>query len=240
MSNDPIPSSQAAEMIRRVSPEGRARARREREKRQQATARVIMRVILAALAVSAVASIVEYEVHPLGPIGLIAAILAFAIACVAIFMTSRGRSADAASLNQERLDRLPMQTQTWLERQRPALPSECAPLLDSISVRLDELAPQLGAVDAREPAAGAVRRLLATDLPALVGGFQAVPQSLRGRISAAGRTANSQLLDGLEIIEGEMRRMSEQLARGSFDELATQGRFLETKYEATSGLSAPA
>lgn len=197
-------------------------------------------MILAALAVSAAASIVEFEVHPLGPIGMIAAILAFAIACVAIFVTSRGSAVGAASLNQEKLDRLPMQTQTWLERQRPALPSGCAPILDSISVRLDELAPQLGAVDAREPAADAVRRLLATDLPALVGGFQAVPPSLRGRIGAGGRSADSQLIDGLEIIDGEMRRMSEQLARGSFNELATQGRFLETKYEATSGLSAPA
>lgn len=237
MSNDLLSSSQAAEMIRRVSPEGRARAQRERENRARATARVTARVIVAAVVISAAASVVQFEVHPLGPIGVIAAMVAFAIACAAILWTSRRRAVGAASLNQEKLDRLPTQTQTWLEERRPALPHACAPLIDSISVRLGELAPQLNAVDARGPAADAVRHLLATDLPALVGGYQEVPSSLRGRIGAGGRNADSQLLDGLGVIDGEMRRMSEQLARGSLDELATQGRFLETKYEGSSGLS---
>lgn len=237
MSNDLLPSSQAAEMIRRVSPEGRARAQRERKKRQQATARIAGRIILAALVILAVASLIQFLVHPLDQIGVVAAIITFAIACAVILLASRARPVGAAGLPQERLDRLPMQTQAWLEGRRPALPHACASLIDSISFRLDELAPQLSTMDAREPAADAVRRLLATDLPALVGGYQAVPASLRSRVGTSGRSADAQLIDGLGVIDGEMRRMSEQLARGSLDELATQGRFLETKYEGSSGLS---
>ena len=237
MNNDPTSSSQAVEMIRRVSPEGRERAKRERERRKRAAARIAGRVILAALVIVVATSIVEFGVHPLGSAGVVAAMLAFAIACVAIVTTSRSRTVDATSLSVERLDRLPKQTQTWLEERRRALPPACTPLLDSISIRLGELAPQLSTVEVGGPAAAAVRRLLATDLPALVAGYQGVPPSLRSRAGVAGRCADTQLLDGLAIIDGEMRRMSEQLARGSLDELATQGRFLETKYEGSSGLS---
>lgn len=237
MSNNQLPSSQAAEMIRRVSPEGRARAQREREQRQRATARIAGRLVLAAVVILAVMGIVQVGGHSLGSVDVIVAVVAFAIAAIAIVMASRRRTVGVAGLGRERLDRLPVQTQTWLEDRRRSLPPGCTPLLDSISTRLDELAPQLRAVEPGGPAADAVRRLLATDLPALVSGYEGVPPSLRSRAGATGRSADAQLHDGLGIIDGELRHMSEQLARGSLDELATQGRFLETKYEGSAGLS---
>ena len=57
-----------------------------------------------------------------------------------------------------------------------------------------------------------------------------MPVSLRARAGADGRTADAQLVDGLALIDGEVARMTEQLARGAFDEVATQGRYLELKY----------
>ena len=40
-----------------------------------------------------------------------------------------------------------------------------------------------------------------------------------------------QLLDGLAVVDTELSRMSEQLARGDLERLATQGKYLELKYQ---------
>ena len=42
--------------------------------------------------------------------------------------------------------------------------------------------------------------------------------------------------EGLRLIDGEVARMTEQLARGAFDEVATQRRYLELKYSGEGGL----
>lgn len=236
MSNELTPVSQAAAMIRRVSPEGRAAARRERERRRRASRRVMGRIALAAVFILLASLAFGWGIEPLGTAGVLVAAVAFAVACSVILLSGRNRAVPASALTQASVARLPAQTQLWLEEQRATLPLAAAALLDDLSLKLDELAPQVTAVDANEPGAEAVRRLLARDLPALVRGYQAVPASLRARPGSEGRTPDAQLLDGLAVIDGEMRRMSEQLARGAFDELATQGRFLETRYEGPSQL----
>ncbi|MEG3178516.1 hypothetical protein U1872_19945 [Sphingomonas sp. RB3P16] len=229
-----LPSSQADAMIRRVSPEGRALAQRERERKQRAAARLAGRMALAGLIIAIVATVINFGIAPIGIAGLVVAILAFLVACVAIGLLSREQP---VALAQSRLDALPDHTERWLEQQRPLLPRETVPLLDSIGHRLRDMAPQLAVLDAKGPAADSVRRLLATDLPALVRGYEAVPASLRSRVGASGGSADLQLLHGLGVIDDEIGRMTEQLARSAFDELATQDRFLELKYDGAGGLA---
>ena len=233
--NLPRPS-QAQSMIMRVSPEGRARAQKERERQQRATNRVVGWIAVAALVVTLLAWLIDAKVFALGTAGVGGAIVAFLVACAVIVMIARDRPASAADITRSPLDQLPAGVEAWLDRQRPSLPAPAVVLLDSLSVRLGDLAPQLATLDANGPAAESVRRLLATDLPALVKGYQDVPTSLRARAGDNGQSADAHLLHGLGVVDGEIGRMTEQLARGAFDELATQHRFLELKYEGAGGL----
>ena len=45
-----------------------------------------------------------------------------------------------------------------------------------------------------------------------------------------GSTPDAQLVDGLTLIERQIAEMSEQLAQGDLDSLATRGRYLQIKY----------
>lgn len=227
------PSSQAEAMIRRVSPEGRALAQRDRERRQRATARLAGRMALAALAVAIVATAIDLGIAPIGIVGILVAIAALLIACTGIALLSRPRPVALAAAP---LGMLPEHTRQWIEQQRSLLPRAALPALDAIGLRLDDMAPRLARLDVDTPAADAVRRLLATDLPALVHGYAAIPPSLRARATANGISADDHLLSGLTLIDGEIDRMTGQLARGALDELATQSRFLELKYDGAARL----
>jgi hypothetical protein len=100
------------------------------------------------------------------------------------------------------------------------------------------MGPQIARLSPNEPAAQAVKRLLAVELPGLIERHQSVPPSLRGRVRQAGQSADDHLVNGLAIIRQEVSRMSEQLARGDVDALATQDRFLELKYQGEAMLGA--
>jgi hypothetical protein len=125
---------------------------------------------------------------------------------------------------------LPHTTSLWLDAQRKALPAPAQALADSIGVKLECLAPQLQALDEREPAATEIRRLIADELPELVAGYQRVPENLR-RDGLNGLSPDKQLVEGLAVVDSELKRMSEQLASGDLNKLATQGRYLEIKYQ---------
>jgi hypothetical protein len=125
---------------------------------------------------------------------------------------------------------LPHTTSLWLDAQRKALPAPAQALADSIGVKLECLVPQLQALDEREPAAAEIRRLIADELPELVAGYQRVPENLR-RDGLNGLSPDKQLVEGLAVVDSELKRMSEQLASGDLNKLATQGRYLEIKYQ---------
>src|SRR3546814_7486947 len=94
--------------------------------------------------------------------------------------------------------------------------------------RLETLAPQLQSLDQNEPAALEVRRLLSDHLPELVTGYQSIPEPLR-RQERNGRVPENQLMEGLEVIDREIGSMTENLAAGDLDKLATHNRFLEDR-----------
>ncbi len=234
---DPLPiPSQAEAMMRRVSPEGRARALKEQQRRQKARNKLIGRCVLAGIVIALLLWAVNALVVPVGSVGLTAAIVAFIASCVTISVMARERPATKATLGATPLRQLPERTGAWLETQRPALPAPAATLIDGIGVRLEAMTPQLARIEPNGPAAEAVRKLLCTELPALLDGYHEIPATLRDQPRGDGQSANAHLLHGLGVIDSEVSRMTEQLARGAFDELATQNRYLELKYDGSGAL----
>jgi hypothetical protein len=235
--NNPL-LNHAEELLRRVSPEGRARARRLRERRKRAFNRLMLRIALAAIAVAAATAAFGLLVAPISDAGELLAVAIFALIALGIILISRERPPRPEAIATIELPLLPQRTEEWLETQRPALPAPAARMLDAIGGKLESLAPQLEGLDPAGPAAGAVRKLLCDELPELVKGYQRVPRHLRGRPGVTGPSPDRQLVEGLGIIDGEISRMTQQLASGDMDLLATRGRYLELKYRSGDELSA--
>ena len=215
--------SKAEELMRRASPEGRAAARRRRERRKQRAVRMMRRMFFVTLAIL-VGAVVWGLISPIGGSGVMAVALAVILAWVGVILFTAEPSARAEELPQVPLKALPARTEQWLESQRPALPAPANRLIDQIGVRLEGLAPCVQQLDEREPAAAEVRRLVGEELPELVRGYQRVPRQLRRQ------GPDAQLIEGLRLVESELGRMTEQLASGHLDQLATQGKYLELKY----------
>lgn len=216
-------------MLRRVSPEGRAIAYRERAERQRRTTLQLGLVLLIAALVSLALFALAKVGIAIGPGAIAAGLILFLISSVGVALGLRPRSMTAAALPTISLPELPPRTAHWLEERRNSLPPPALPLVDSLSRRLSMLGPQLEAIEPNGPGAAAVRKLIAVELPELIERYTSIPSAIERS------EANGQLVDGLSIIDGEVGRLCEDLASGSFDALATQNRYLQLKYEA--GLS---
>ncbi|UAK24382.1 hypothetical protein [Sphingomonas nostoxanthinifaciens] len=219
----------AEALLQRVSPEGRRLAARARQRRFTARMKTARRLAAAMAAVIAVAILWGLLVGPIGQFGFLAALVAMAVAWVAILLLSRTPAETPQTLAQSDLPLLPQRTEAWLQDQRAALPAPAARLVDGIGVRLEALAPQLVALDAREPVAAEVRKLLSIELPELIEGYRRVPTALRGG-ARDGPPPDRQLADGLGVVDEQLARISADLAAGDLQKLATQGRYLELKY----------
>lgn len=206
------------------------RARRRRE------AEILRRLGRIALADGAivVAAMVLGFFFPLGMFGALVVMALLVAATLAFAIFPLAPEADPEKLVSLPLKALPLHTEQWLETQRPALPPPARTLVDSIGVKLETLAPQLATLDEHDPAATEVRKLVGEQLPELVRGYQRVPGPLRSQ-ARHGRTPDEQLVDGLALIEAEIGEMTQQLAQGDMDQLATRGRFLEIKYRDEDG-----
>jgi hypothetical protein len=220
---------QAEALLRRMSPEARRLATRARQRRWQAFVRRLARAALAMLAIAFAAGMFGLLVAPLGIEGLLLAFVAMALTAGIILFWPSAPEPTPETLVKTDLAALPLRTEEWLERQRPALPAPAARLVDGIGLKLEALAPQLQTLDPREPAAAEIRKLIGEELPELIDGYRRVPQNLR-RDGRNGMSPDKQLVEGLTVVESELGRMAEQLATGDLDKLATQGRYLELKY----------
>ncbi|WP_404367431.1 hypothetical protein AB5I39_12790 [Sphingomonas sp. MMS24-J45] len=130
---------------------------------------------------------------------------------------------------------LPSRTGAWLDSQRKALPAPAQTLVDGIGVRLDMLAPQLASLDEQQPAAVELRKLVGEQLPELLRDYAKVPPQLRS-VARNGKSPDAQLAESLRLIDEEIGEMSEHIAQGDLDSLATRGRFLEIKYRDERGV----
>ena len=172
-------------------------------------------------------------VSPIGIAGVMLAFLAMLAAMCAGVYFSQEPVVSVEKLREVDLKRLPQSTDRWLQAQRRALPAPAITLVNDIGRKLDTLGVQLQTLDEREPIAGELRRLIGDELPELVNGYNRVPQHLR-RDGLNGMSPDKQLVDGLGVVDTELTRLSEQLASGDLNTLATQGRYLELKYQGDS------
>ena len=226
----------AEAVLRRHSERGQSLSARARQRRNTGLMRKVKYAFWAVLAVL-LGSAVAGFVLPLGITGVMIALGVMIAALLLIALLPTETKVKSEALAQTPLTALPLQTEIWLENQRKALPAPAITLIDSIGVKLETLAPQLERLDPQDPAAQDVRRLLADHLPELVTGYQSIPQPMR-REERNGRVPEQQLIDGLGVIDAEIARMSEQLASGDLNRLATQNRFLELKYQEAKELGA--
>ncbi|MEM8696636.1 MAG: hypothetical protein AAGE05_11505 [Pseudomonadota bacterium] len=222
--------AQADELLRRVSPQARELARRQRQRRQQELMRRLRRSIIAAIGIVIGMMAVGGIISSIGFSWFMLTLLLATLTAFAFLIFPQAETVTQEKLMESELPALPSNTESWLAKQRLALPAPANRKLDEIAVRLEELRPQLANLDPREPAAVEVRRLVGVELPELVEGYKRVPDHLRREESHGGRTPENQLVDGLEIVEQEVGRMTRQLAAGELDALATQKTFLKLKY----------
>ena len=185
-------------------------------------------------AILIVAALFGGIVMPLGMFGALAVMLAMLAVTVLIAFAPATPVPTPERIAKAELKALPMQTARWLDAQRPALPAPAVPILNRIEQRLDTLGVQLAGLDDDAPAAFEIRRLVGEQLPAFVRDYQRVPPAMRAT-PRNGKTPDQQLAEGLSTIEREIGDMSEQLAQGDLDTLATRQRYLEIRYAGDEG-----
>lgn len=218
----------AEAVLHRVRSESTGIATRARRRRWAAFVRRMKLATFAMLGIMLAAAVTGMIV-PIGIGGFFVTIVAMMLVALTILLWPARSGATSAALVQTDLKLLPQRTEEWLERQRPALPAPAIRLVDGIGARLDALGPQLATLDPQVPVAAELRKLMAEELPELVSGYQRVPQALR-RDESRGVSPDRQLVEGLTVVDSELTRLAEQLARGDLDRLATQNRYLELKY----------
>ena len=226
----------AEAVLRRHSARGKSLTSRARERRNASIMRRLGRIAGAAFAII-IAAMVAGWFMPLGTSGVMIVLGLLLVTTLFFALLPGERAVSPDKLADSALTALPLKTEIWLENQRKALPAPAVTLVDSIGVKLETLAPQLERLGEQDPAAHEIRKLLADHLPELVTGYQSIPAPLR-REERNGRVPEKQLIEGLSVIDAEIGRMSEQLASGDLDKLATQNRFLELKYQEAKELGA--
>ena len=111
--SDLLGANQAETMMRRVSPEGRARAARERRRAQQQRLRLAGGVLIVVLLTLALAGVADIVLGALTP-PVIAAIAALFLAGLAMTLyRARPRAQTATVLNQTALTALPSAASNW-------------------------------------------------------------------------------------------------------------------------------
>jgi len=219
----------ANELIERTSAQYRRSSKRMARTGKDFAGR-LKRMILAVATVLIGAAVAGMVLGGIGTTGVLL-VLGLLIACLAFaFIPTVETVVEPAKLAHTDLKALPLKTEIWLDNQRKALPAPAIPIVNAIGTRLETLAPQLARLDPQEPAALEIRRLLSDHLPELVTGYQSIPPTLR-HTPRNGRVPDAQLVEGLSVIEQEIASMTEQLASGDLDKLATHNRYLELKYQ---------
>ena len=219
------------------SDEGLFAPTQRRAAAKQAIGKRLTRIAIADAAIL-VAAFVLGLIAPLGIIGAFLVMVALLAATVtfAVWPATQERPPVPEKLRTIDIKALPAQTDRWLSAQRQSLPATARAVIDRIGTRLNVLSPQLGKVDPETETAYEIRRLIGEQLPAFVNDYAQVPPTLRDQ-PRNGKTPDAELVDGLSLIEREIAEMTERLAQGDLDNLATRGRFLEMKYRGDADTS---
>lgn len=207
----------------------RGRARR----RQMAAENAGKRIKRAGFVGGAVVAVLLLWGLAIGPVGTTGLILAVLLGLAGMVMAGVWNSnvPQPQDLAQASPTTMPAATEAWLYRQR--LPATAAPQIDAIGSLLATLETQLQRVPPTDPIAQDLSRLLGKHLPELVERYTRVPADQRSRtIDSDGRTIETTLTEGLQIVAAELARASDALAAADRDAVVVQGKFLEKRYGA--------
>jgi hypothetical protein len=119
---------------------------------------------------------------------------------------------------------------SYLYRQRAALPAPARAEVDAISAVLPSLKQTLERIDDLNPEAQDARRLMSKHLPGLIDRYVNVPPAYRGQKDGEDVTVDERLVEGLQAGRAALAEISEKLARSDVAALETQGRFIKTRY----------
>ena len=225
----------AEEVLERVRARSSPRQIKAHRRRVAGFFRKLKYAFFAVLAVALAGGLIGTFVTPLGIWGFFLMMIAMAVLFFGILGWSGAPEPTPQQIARSELPLLPGQTERWLEAQRPALPAPAQTLADQIGIKLEAMAPQFARLDPQEPAAFELRKLVAQELPELVEGYKRVPEAMRRQDRNGGGSPDKQLVEGLRVVDEELVRISENLASGDLDKLATQGRYLEIKYRGEDG-----
>lgn len=234
MADSRVTMDRAEEVLERIRARTTPRAIKAHRRRVVGFFRRLKYAFFAVLGVALAGGLIGSFVTPLGIWGFFLMLVAMAIVFFGILGWPQAPEPTPQQMAKSDLPLLPSQTERWLEAQRPALPAPAQRLADEIGIKLEAIGPQLAQIDPREPAAFEFRKLMAEELPELVEGYKRVPEGMR-RAERNGSSPDRQLVEGLQVVDEELARLSEQIVSGDLNKLATQGRYLELKYRGEDG-----
>jgi hypothetical protein len=119
---------------------------------------------------------------------------------------------------------------SYLYRQRAALPAPARAEIDAISRILPSLKQTLERVDDLNPEAQDARRLMSKHLPGLIDRYVNVPPAYRGQKDGEDVTVDERLVEGLAAGREALTEVSEKLAKSDLAAFETQGRFIKSRY----------
>ncbi len=207
----------------------REAARRERQRVNTDFMRRIGRVGVA-IGIISIVTIAIGLIQPIGMFGFLAAIgVAIGIAALLGLMPTQkgGATAPASDLpNGQMVQRF----DSYLYRQRVALPAPARAEIDAISAGLPSLKQTLERIDDLNPDAQDARRLMSVHLPGLIDRYVNVPPAYRSQKDGEDVTVDERLVEGLQAGRAALAEISEKLARSDVAALETQGRFIKSRY----------
>ena len=207
----------------------REAARRERQRLNAGLMRRFTRVGVA-IGVISLLTIIIGLVQPIGMFGFLAAIgIAIGIAALLGFMPS-GKDNPVAPPADLPNGQMVQRFDSYLYRQRAALPAPARAEIDAISRILPSLRQTLERVDDLNPDAQDARRLMSKHLPGLIDRYVNVPPAYRAQKDAEDVTVDERLVEGLAAGREALSQVSEKLAKSDLAAFETQGRFIKSRY----------
>jgi hypothetical protein len=173
-------------------------------------------------------------VGPIGWTGLfLVAVLTFAI--IGLFSIWPGEEREFKFSEQVPTRTLVQQLDSYLVRQRRALPAPAAQRVDAISARLPLLESKLATIDLLDPLAQDARRLMGKHLPELIDRYERIPAAYRGEKDGGGMTVDERLNASLDAAREALDDIGSKLAKEDLTAFETQGRFIENRYKDGAG-----
>jgi hypothetical protein len=207
----------------------REAARRERQRLNRDVGRRLARVGIAVGVISLITIVVGLIV-PIGMFGFLAAVgIAIGIAALLGFMPTEPKLAAAPSTDLPN-GAMVQRFDSYLYRNRAALPPPARTELDAISGLLPSLKQTLERLEPLHPEAQDARRLMSLHLPGLIDRYAQVPPAYRGERDGEGISVDERLVEGLAAGRVALAEVSERLARQDVAALETHGRFIKSRY----------